>query len=61
VDTKVMQTLEHKGFVFPEYLMVIDTMLTMPSTTLEVEYQPQINAINVVTAFCSMEEGQPMR
>jgi hypothetical protein len=35
---KVMQTLEHKGFMPPEHLMVIDTMLTMLGATLEAEY-----------------------
>lgn len=60
VDTKVMQTLEHKGFMPPEHLMVIDTMLTTPGATLEVEYQRRINAINAVTAFCGVEEGRPI-
>jgi Protein of unknown function (DUF3435) len=59
VDTKVMEALEHKGFMPPEHLMVIDTMLTMPGATLEAEYQRRINAINAVTVFCGVEEGRP--
>jgi hypothetical protein len=39
VDTKVMETLEHKGFMSPQHLIAIDTMLTMPGATLEAEYQ----------------------
>ena len=54
-----MEALEHKGFMPPEHLMVIDTMLTMPGAMLEAEYQRRINAINAVTAFCGVEEGRP--
>ena len=58
VDTKVMGALEHTGFVTPEFMLVIDTMLTMPGTTVEAEYKRRINAINAVTAFCNVEEGR---
>ena len=44
----------------PQYLMVIDATLTMPGATLEAEYQCWINTINVMTAFCLVEEGQSM-
>ena len=59
VDTKVMKALEHKGFMPPQHLMVIDTTLSMPGATLEAEYQRWINAINAMTAFCPVEEGRP--
>jgi hypothetical protein len=59
VDTKVMGSLEHKGFMPPQHLMVIDATLTMPGATLEAEYQRRINAINAMTAFCPVEEGRP--
>ena len=59
VDTKVMDTLEHKSFMPPQHLMVIDATLTMPGTTFEAEYQRRINAINAMTAFCPVEEGRP--
>ena len=59
VDTKVMDTLEHKGFMPPQHLMVIDATLTIPGATLEAEYQRRINAINAMTAFCPVEEGRP--
>ncbi|KAL2810116.1 hypothetical protein BDW59DRAFT_155642, partial [Aspergillus cavernicola] len=59
VITKVMDTLEHKGSMAPQHLMVIDTMLTMPGATLEAEYQRRINTINAMTAFCPVEEGRP--
>ena len=59
VDIKVMGTLEHKGFMPPQHLMVIDATLTMPGATLEAEYQRRINATNAMTAFCPVEEGRP--
>ncbi len=37
VDTKVIDTLEYKGFMPPQYLIIIDAMLTMPGTTIEAE------------------------
>ena len=55
VDTKVMKVLEHKGFMPPQHVMVIDPTLTMPGATLEAEYQRRINAINAMTAFCPVE------
>lgn len=59
VDMKVMDTLEHKSFMPPQHLMMIDATLTMPDATLEVEYQHWINAINAMIAFCLVEEGRP--
>ena len=59
VDTKIMEALEHKNFMPPQHLMVIDAILSMPGAILEAEYHHQINVINVMTAFCSVEEGQP--
>ncbi|KAL4861381.1 hypothetical protein BDV12DRAFT_208056 [Aspergillus spectabilis] len=55
VDTKVMDALEHKGFMPPQHLMMIDAMLTMPGATIEAELQRQINAINVMAAFCPQQ------
>ena len=43
----------------PQHLMVIDATLTIPGATLEAEYQRRIHAINAMTAFCPVEEGQP--
>ncbi|KAL4923019.1 DUF3435 domain-containing protein [Aspergillus undulatus] len=59
VDTKVMDALEHKGFMPPQHLMMIDAMLTMPGATIEAELQRRIKAINAMTAFCPVEEGRP--
>ncbi|KAJ6103496.1 hypothetical protein N7486_005923 [Penicillium sp. IBT 16267x] len=59
VNPKVMGALEHRGFMPPEHLTVIDTLLTKPGATIEAEYQRRINAINAVTAFCGVEEGRP--
>lgn len=60
VDTKVMDTLEHTGFMPPQHLMVIDAVLTIPGATLEAEYQRRINAINAMIAFCPVGEGRPI-
>ncbi|OJD26938.1 hypothetical protein ACJ73_01660 [Blastomyces percursus] len=59
VDTKVMETLEHKSFMSPEHLIMVDAVLSMPGATIEAEYQRRINAINAMAAFCRMEEGRP--
>ena len=59
VNTKVMEALEHKGFMPPQHLTVIDATLSMPGATLEAEYQCWINMINAMTAFCPVEEGRP--
>ncbi|KMU77075.1 hypothetical protein CISG_06113 [Coccidioides immitis RMSCC 3703] len=54
-----METLEHKSFMPPEHLIMVDAILSMPGATIEAEYQRRINAINAMAAFCRMEEGQP--
>ncbi|CAG8414193.1 unnamed protein product [Penicillium salamii] len=58
VDRKVMGALEYISSMPSEFVIVIDTMLTVPGATMEVEYQRRINAIKVVTAFCGVEEGR---
>ncbi|KAJ6100372.1 hypothetical protein N7499_000002 [Penicillium canescens] len=55
VDTRVIGALEHTGFMTLEFMIVIDTILTVPGITVK----RRINAINVVTTFCSVEEGRP--
>ncbi|KAF4228079.1 hypothetical protein CNMCM6805_002465 [Aspergillus fumigatiaffinis] len=59
VDTKVLGALDNAGSAGPEFMRVIDTVLTMPGATVEAEYQRRINAINAVAAFCGVEEGRP--
>jgi hypothetical protein len=43
----------------PEQLHLIDAILTLPETTFEKECQRRIAAINAVTAYYGVEEGQP--
>lgn len=38
VDAKVMGALEWKGFMPPQQMLMIDAILSLPGTTLEVEY-----------------------
>ena len=59
VDKKVMGAIEKAEVSSPEFMMVIETVLTMPGTTIEAEYQRRINAIKAMTAFCGVEEGRP--
>ena len=49
--------LERTGYMTPQHMMLIDTILTMPGTTVEKEYQRRIAAINAVIAFCDAERG----
>lgn len=44
-----------------EQLLLIDAILTLPKTTLEMECQRRITAINAVTAYYGVEEGIPYR
>ncbi|KAJ5730173.1 uncharacterized protein N7483_004681 [Penicillium malachiteum] len=55
VNTKVIDTLEHKTSITSQHLALINTILTIPGATLEEE----INTINAITVFCSVEEGRP--
>ncbi|KAF9884370.1 hypothetical protein FE257_001826 [Aspergillus nanangensis] len=59
VDTKIMGALEQKSSMPPQHLRVIDTILTIPGTTLETEYRRRIDAIAAMMAFCPAEEGRP--
>ncbi|KAB8069060.1 hypothetical protein BDV29DRAFT_183512 [Aspergillus leporis] len=61
VDEEVMGALERTGYMTPQHMILIDTVLTMPGSTVEKEYQRRITAINAVIAFCDVEEGSPTR
>ncbi|KAH8431666.1 uncharacterized protein LDX57_009321 [Aspergillus melleus] len=52
-----MGTLERTGYMTPQHMLLIDTILTMPGSTIEKEYQRRISAINAVIAFCDVEKG----
>ncbi|PLB49073.1 hypothetical protein P170DRAFT_357573, partial [Aspergillus steynii IBT 23096] len=57
MDEEVMGALERTGYITPQHMLLIDSILTMPSSTVEQEYQRRISAINAVIAFCDVEEG----
>ncbi|EQL37995.1 hypothetical protein BDFG_01012 [Blastomyces dermatitidis ATCC 26199] len=59
VDEEVIDVLQRSGYMTPQHLILIDTVLTRPAPTVEAEYRRQIAAINTVTAFCNVEEGAP--
>jgi hypothetical protein len=42
-------------------MTLIDSVVTIPGTTIEKEYERRIAAINVVIAVCDAEEGAPSR
>jgi hypothetical protein len=59
VDEDTRGALERLEQMTPEQLLLIDAILTLPETTFEKECQRRIAAINAVTAYCGVEEGQP--
>jgi hypothetical protein len=61
VDEEVLVALERTGYMTPQHMTLIDTVLTMPGTTIEKEYKRRIAAINAVIAVCDAEEGAPSR
>lgn len=61
VDEEVIGALQQTGYMTPQHMMLIDTILTMPGATIEAEYSRPIAAINAVIAFCDVEEGAPLR
>ncbi|KAJ5289227.1 hypothetical protein N7478_002257, partial [Penicillium angulare] len=58
IDSKVIRAIKNMKFISPEFIIVIKTIITMPSMTIEAEYQYRINTINTITAFYGVEEGQ---
>ncbi|KAJ5283267.1 hypothetical protein N7505_001247 [Penicillium chrysogenum] len=61
VDEEVLVALERTGYMTPQHMTLIDTVLTMPGATIEKEYERRIAAINAVIAVCDAEEGAPSR
>ncbi|CAI7627730.1 unnamed protein product [Penicillium palitans] len=61
VDEEVLVALERTGYMTLQYMTLIDTVLTMPGTTIKKEYKRRIAAINAVIAVCDAEEGAPSR
>lgn len=61
VDEEVMGALQRTGYMTPQHMTLIDSVLTMPGTTIEKEYERRIAAINAVIAVCDAEEGAPSR
>lgn len=61
VDEDVMGALERTGYMTPQHMTLIDTVLTMPEDSVEKEYHRRIAAINAVIAVCDAEEGTPSR
>lgn len=61
VDEEMMDALEWTSYMTPQHMILIDTVLTMPGSTIKKEYQHQIAVINAVIAFCDVEERSLMR
>jgi hypothetical protein len=59
VNEDTQGALEQLDQITLEQLCPIDAILTLPETTFEKECQRRIAAINTVTAYCGVEEGQP--
>lgn len=58
---KEVEALQRTGYMTPQHMTLIDTVLTMPGATVEQEYKCQISAINAVIAFCDVQEGCPSK
>ncbi|KAL4960586.1 uncharacterized protein BDV14DRAFT_140260 [Aspergillus stella-maris] len=43
----------------PQHRKVIEAVLSMPKATVEEEYRRRIDAINVITKFCGVQDGRP--
>ncbi|OGE47474.1 hypothetical protein PENARI_c043G01074 [Penicillium arizonense] len=56
-----MGALERPGYMVPQHITLIDTVLTMPGKTIEEEHRRRVAAINAVIVFCDIEEGAPSR
>ena len=61
VDEEMMGALEQISYMILQHMILIDTVLTMPGSTVKKEYQHWIMTINAVIAFCDVEERSPMR
>lgn len=59
LDEEVKGALERTGYMTPQHMILMDTILTVPGSTVEKEYRRRIAAINAVIAFCDVEEGPP--
>ena len=59
VDEDTRGALEQSDEMTRKQLLLINAILTLPETTFEKECQRRIAAINTVTAYCGVEEGQP--
>lgn len=61
VDEKAIGDLQCTGYITLRHMMLIDTILTIPGTTVEAETQCRIDTINAIVAFCDVEDGAPLR
>ncbi|MCJ1478787.1 hypothetical protein MMC13_007471 [Lambiella insularis] len=48
-------------YALPERSCAIDKLFTLPASSFEDERQRQIDAINAITAICSVQESRPRR
>lgn len=57
VDEEVIDMLQRTSYITLQYMTLIDSILTIPGTTVEKEYERRIAAINTVIAVYDTEEG----
>lgn len=57
VDEEVIGALERTGYIIPQHITLIDSVLTIPGASIDKEYQRRIATINVVIAVYNTEEG----
>jgi len=61
LENKVKAELEHCLERTPEHIQLIESLLTLPGSTLEEEYRRRSTAINAIAAYCKVEEGVTRR
>lgn len=56
-----MAALQRTGYMTSQHMALIDSILTVPGTSVTKEYERRIAAINAVISVCDAEEGAPSR
>jgi hypothetical protein len=61
INKDTRDALKRSDHLAPKYLLLIDTILTLPKTSLENENRRRIAAVNAIIAYYRLEEGPTPR
>jgi hypothetical protein len=56
IGENIVKALQQTGYIIPQYLILINTVLTMPAAIVEAEYRRRIAVINAIAALCDVGE-----